>query len=225
MDSLTGRKLKPLDSERFGRWMYLSRGVQSVFALVIIGLDGAVIDMWNQNQVKVPESAPVKPDVQTWVGGTPFTGVVMFTAVLTLFVIIYDLTFPAHATIFYHVYGEIALELFLVILWVASFAGIGSYVSQTRILTHLLVSDSMDKGVAKNTKRSEIECGVIAISGAIVFAFALANSMTLIAFVVQNEHERARTAADRAAATAASPSPENMEKGVGQRVEPSVFHE
>jgi len=94
---------------------------------------------------------------------------------LTLCVILYDFVAPRKAALFYHVYGEIALELLLIVLWITSFAGMASYVSQISPLVNILTdftssSDGLpsDNPVAANTKRSEDSCVAIVILGALM---------------------------------------------------------
>ena len=89
---------------------------------------------------------------------------------MTLFVICYDLVAPKKAELFYHVYGEIVLELFLIIFWVTSFAGMASYVSQVSPLNDILRTDTSAEinGLTSKSKASEICCKVIAILGALI---------------------------------------------------------
>jgi len=46
---------------------------------------------------------------------------------------------PRKAIIFYHVCGEIALELFLVKFWITSVTDIASYASQVSSFTHIII--------------------------------------------------------------------------------------
>jgi len=186
--------------------MYVSRATQIVLSIIVLGLDIFVIDEWNQNKFSFNAVAgDSNSNIKTWVGGTPFTGIVMFTAVLTLFIIVYDLVAPRKAMLFYHIYGEIVLELFLIVFWMVSFAGMASYVEEisgiVRAITDFLASgrnlytysqEQSFRDMAKNSQASEDCCTAIAILGAVIFILALSNFMTLIAYVVQAADKRQR---------------------------------
>ncbi len=78
--------------------------------------------------------------------------------------IFYDSAAPDAAVIFYNVYGEIVLEFFLIVFWVASFGGMSSYVSQTVAL----IDKISDSTLETNSKGSR-DCGIaIIILGAFV---------------------------------------------------------
>jgi hypothetical protein len=96
---------------------------------------------------------------------------------LTLCVVFYDLVAPRKAVLFYHVNGETVLELLLIALWLTSFAGMASYVSQISPLVNTLTdytsgqqSDSQDPDTvaAANSKSSEDSCVAIVILGAVM---------------------------------------------------------
>jgi hypothetical protein len=98
---------------------------------------------------------------------------------LTLIVIYYDLVAPQKALLFYHVYGEIVLELFLSIFWITSFAGMASYVQQMALLVGFMTSyasnqspdDSQGQNIveeAANSQRSYNLCIAIAVLGAVL---------------------------------------------------------
>jgi hypothetical protein len=60
--------------------MYVSRATQIVLSIIVLGLDIFVIDEWNQNKFSFNAAAgDSNSNIKTWVGGTPFTGIVMFT--------------------------------------------------------------------------------------------------------------------------------------------------
>jgi hypothetical protein len=59
--------------------MYLSRIAQVLVTLAILGLDIYVIAEWNKNQYGFNSALGHASDISTWVGGTPYTGIVMFT--------------------------------------------------------------------------------------------------------------------------------------------------
>jgi hypothetical protein len=95
---------------------------------------------------------------------------------LTLCAILYDVVAPRKAVIFYHVYGEIALELLLIILWVTSFAGMASYVSQISPLVSVLTdyvngfAGNPDYLMPQNaaTAASKSSCVAIVVLGAVM---------------------------------------------------------
>jgi len=77
---------QPLKSDKFRVWLYLMRTVQAIITLVVLGLDISVADEWNQNQLNfnsiASDAAGSQLSLKTWVGGTPFTGIVLFTVSL-----------------------------------------------------------------------------------------------------------------------------------------------
>jgi hypothetical protein len=74
--------------------------------------------------------------------------------------------------LFYHIYGEIALELFLIVFWMVSFAGMASYVQETSLLDSAVINFGSTWGsqdnLAQDTRTSENICIAIAILGALV---------------------------------------------------------
>lgn len=116
---------------------------------------------------------------------------------MTLFIITYDVVAPRKARIFYHVYGEIVLELFLIVFWVTSFAGMGSYVSENSLFVGIIAKfgegargfNDKAADLASNTNRSQ-NCSIaIAILGAFVLCvieflsiFSLLSIATFAAF-------------------------------------------
>jgi hypothetical protein len=90
---------------------------------------------------------------------------------LTLGVILYDELVYQRAKIFYKVQGEIVLELSLVVLWAASFAGMASYVSEMSVLTSTLAGFDSNYGlnddVLTKTQTSQSACIAIAILGSV----------------------------------------------------------
>jgi len=75
----TSRDIRP-----FSIVMCLSRIAQLLVTITILGLDIYVLDEWNRNQYDFNSAlgdatAANGPDIKTWVGGTPFTGIVIFT--------------------------------------------------------------------------------------------------------------------------------------------------
>jgi hypothetical protein len=82
-----------------------------------------------------------------------------------LFIIVYDVVALRKARIFYHIYGEIVLELFLIVFWVTSFSGMGSYVSETSELINLVSDDPSLASRISTTHKCSI---AIAILGALV---------------------------------------------------------
>ena len=90
---------------------------------------------------------------------------------MTLCVILYDWVAPRKAVPFYNQHAEIVLELILIVLWGASFAGMASYVSQMSVLVGLVTGESELLGspaLSTKTKTSENCCIVIAILGAVM---------------------------------------------------------
>jgi hypothetical protein len=77
----TSQKIIPINSKSFSIWMYVTRAAQVLVTIVVLGLDISVIDDWNKNQWSfnsfVSDASPL--NLKTSVGGTPFTGIVMFT--------------------------------------------------------------------------------------------------------------------------------------------------
>ncbi|KAI9768120.1 MAG: hypothetical protein M1839_004201 [Geoglossum umbratile] len=218
-----GEAIIPLKNKKFGTWMGVSRVAQILLAFIIMGFDAAVIDEWNRNQLGL-NALDSDAAIHTWVGGTPFTGIVMFTTVLTLSVIFYDLVAPTEATIFYHIYGEIVLESLLVIFWLISFAGMGSYITEIQLLTSFLNNNGPDD-LWRNTRNSRNNCIVITVLSVVVFGFTLANMMGLIAFVVQTANRRpaAQTEAHNASIRAITQPQEDREKVVTQQEIPESF--
>jgi hypothetical protein len=99
--------------------------------------------------------------------------------VLTLVIICYDLVAPRKALLFYYVYGEIVLELFLIVFWISSFAGMASYVQQMSLLIGFMTAyasgqlpdESQGQSIideAANSKRSYNYCIAISVLGALV---------------------------------------------------------
>src|SRR2546421_8582872 len=71
---------EPQPEERnFPRWMAFSRLAQVLFAIAILGLDCGVIDGWNQNRYDPGFLIETKSGIKTYIGDTPFTGLVLFT--------------------------------------------------------------------------------------------------------------------------------------------------
>jgi hypothetical protein len=62
-------------------FLYISRATQILVSIVVLGLDIFVIDEWNQNKFAFNAAATGSDnsDIKTWVGDTPFTGIVIFT--------------------------------------------------------------------------------------------------------------------------------------------------
>jgi len=61
-------------------FLYISRATQILISIVVLGLDISVIDEWNQNKFTFNAAAgSASSNIKTWVGDTPFTGIVMFT--------------------------------------------------------------------------------------------------------------------------------------------------
>src|SRR5438045_2367445 len=78
----TSRKIIPASNKIFFLWMLFTRAAQILITVAIIGLDAFVINEWNRNQLNFNsaiEGGSSNVNIKTWVGGTPFTGVVMFT--------------------------------------------------------------------------------------------------------------------------------------------------
>lgn len=101
------------------------------------------------------------------------------------------------ALIFYYLYAEIALELFLMALWITSFAGIASYIQQMSLIVGFIKSyadgnwgNTNAAGQAANSQTSYYYCIAISILGAIIFVFALANFLFLVAFAVHKANGR-----------------------------------
>jgi hypothetical protein len=83
--------------------------------------------------------------------------------------------------LFYHIYGEIVLELFLIVFWMVSFAGMASYVEEisgiVSVITDFLASgtnlytysqEQSFRDMAKSSQASEDCCTAIAILGAVI---------------------------------------------------------
>jgi hypothetical protein len=62
-------------------FLYLSRTAQILVSIVVLGLDISVISEWDQNKFAFNAAATGNPssNIKTWVGDTPFIGIVMFT--------------------------------------------------------------------------------------------------------------------------------------------------
>jgi hypothetical protein len=102
--------------------------------------------------------------------------------VLTLVANFYDLAAPSNATPFYHIYGEIVLELFLIAFWMVSFACMASYVQEISMIDSMVVNYEAPTGLptygnppaqsgadlASNTRTSENCCRAIAVLGAMI---------------------------------------------------------
>jgi len=91
---------------------------------------------------------------------------------------------PPCATLFYHVYGEIVLELFLIVFWMVSFAGMASYVEEISVTDSIvenyeensnpdLVSYQGTGDLAANTQTSQNCCTAIAVLGALILCVML----------------------------------------------------
>jgi hypothetical protein len=160
----------------FAKWMSVSRAAQTVVTLVVLSLDAVVISEWNQNQYQFNFSGNFS--LNTEIGGTPFTSVVLATvhhpipttrfcqcvltcqSLLTIAAIFYDQVARHQAPLFWNVYGIIILEFILVVFWVVSFAGMASYVAE--------VSFPTDLTLVGNTETSLNCCITIAVLGALV---------------------------------------------------------
>jgi hypothetical protein len=71
------RKQKLIPTSIF---LYLSRTAQVVVSIIVLGLDISVINEWDQNKFSFNAAAgSASSNIKTWVGGTPFTGIIMFT--------------------------------------------------------------------------------------------------------------------------------------------------
>ena len=72
-----------VDEKPWAIAMYVSRATQIALAIVAIGLDASVISQWDKNQYAfnnvLGSAGSGQIPSNTWVGGTPFTGIVMFT--------------------------------------------------------------------------------------------------------------------------------------------------
>jgi len=68
-----------LRKERFPEWMNASRISQILVAIVILGLDGFVIDFWNTRKFILNSILNDAIDVNTFLNDSPFTGLVMFS--------------------------------------------------------------------------------------------------------------------------------------------------
>lgn len=74
------------------------------------------------------------------------------------------------ASIFYKLEAELVLELFLVVLWVAAFAGMASYVSEMSVFISILEGSESAFGpdpVVTNSKHSQSACVAIVIFGSV----------------------------------------------------------
>jgi hypothetical protein len=76
-----------IDERPWAIAMYAIRTIQVLFAITALGLDVSVLSEWNKNKFQFNsalQNAGSTSDVNitTWVGGTPFTGIVMFTVSL-----------------------------------------------------------------------------------------------------------------------------------------------
>jgi hypothetical protein len=218
----TGKAL-PLESETFKVWLYSSRTVQLIIAIAVLGLDISVVDEWNQDRLSFnsvlssassASSTSSTDSIKTLVGDTPFTSIVIYTTVLTIFAFFYDVAVPKIALIFYHLRAEIVLELFLMSFWITSFAGMASYVQQMSLIIGLLtqfaggmLADQSAIDQAANSQRSYNMCIAIAILGAIVFVITLFSFTCLIAFAVHD-------AKGRVSRRTADPELANPQEGV-----------
>jgi hypothetical protein len=118
----------------------------------------------------------------------PFAGLIIFTAIVTLLVISYDLIAPQKAPGFYHVYAELIAEFFLVVFWLASFALAATYAQELSTVFRYFLSgsDLIGSGI-QNSINGSI---AIAVLGAVVFLLALANLVFLTAYIVQRWRAR-----------------------------------
>ena len=73
----TQERILPSENKEFTIWSAVTRSLQALLAIIVLGIDIFVIEEWNKNGFSF-NSAPGL-DLKTWVGGTPFTGIVMFT--------------------------------------------------------------------------------------------------------------------------------------------------
>jgi len=75
-----------VDEKPWAIAMYVSRALQILFAITVLGLDISVISEWNKNQYQfnsaIQTAGGNKIPANTFVGGTPFTGITMFTVSL-----------------------------------------------------------------------------------------------------------------------------------------------
>lgn len=69
------QKMLPRENKQLGLWMGISRTLQTLATLTIMGLDGFVIEEYNKNQFNLNSSL----NLSGWVGATPFSGLTMFT--------------------------------------------------------------------------------------------------------------------------------------------------
>ena len=77
---IMGIPQKALDSmkKKVSKWRIFSRTTQVLLTLVVLGLDIFVMEQWSKNQWDF-NSAVGNTTNNTYVGGTPFTGIVLFT--------------------------------------------------------------------------------------------------------------------------------------------------
>jgi len=183
-----------------GPWavvLTVSRALQAILVIAALAVDGNIINTWNQNQYQFnsyfSDGAKADWNLNTTVGGTPFTGVVLAASLLTLGAIAYDQAFQHCATIFWDLYGVLVLELMVAVFWVASFAGMASYVGEMSFpmsivsaFAHTPLGGGGASGVAGNTRDVLNQCIVVAVLGALIFVLALSNILVIIAYVVQN---------------------------------------
>lgn len=184
-----------------GQWaiaLTVSRILQAILTIAALAVDGAVISAWNADQYKFnsyfSEGAKANWSLDTTVGGTPFTGVVIAASLLTLAAIIYDQAFQRVADIFWDLYGVLVLELMVAIFWVASFAGMASYVGEMSFPVSIVSAFAAEfsaggdstNGVAGNTVDLLNHCVAIAVLGALIFGLALSNILIIIAYVVRD---------------------------------------
>jgi len=180
-----------LRKERFPKWMNVSRISQILVTLAILGLDGFVINFWNTDKFGLNSILNDAVHVNTFLSDSPFTGLVMFSGLFTLCTLPYNLIVPSTAPIFYHVYCEIILEFFILVFWVASFAGIASYVSELGSISGSIEDTAngqpgSDLLYLAGDLQTAQNCYIaIACLGALLFAITLANLLFMMAFVVQ----------------------------------------
>jgi len=182
-----------LRKERFPGWMNASRISQILATIVILGLDGFVVDFWNTRKFILNSILNDAVHVNTILSDSPFTSLVMFSGLFTLCALPYDLIVPSRAPTFYHVYCEIILEFFILVFWVASFAGIAGYVSELGSISGSIEDTANNEGRPESSLlnlagelQTARNCYIaIACLGALLFAITLANLLFMMAFVVQ----------------------------------------
>jgi len=175
----------------FPKWIFWSRVSQFVLSLFVFALGAYAI-----SEFKIGSA----------IGVPSFVGLNMFTALVTIIIVPYTFIAPSRLPSFYHVYGEVALELFLLFFWLVSFATMANYIGTfdwnqaaiTQAIADLPPDIQTAVQAAQPPWLHNIHKGVnaldaVTVFGSVLFILSLANFIFLVAHVIKMRRARQAT--------------------------------